>query len=72
MTECSYGWGVVKSLAIRIPRTGPTSIQGFFSATQGFQREKSARVLAASCRPKKPIASSDTYGPQREISDKPP
>ena len=47
MTECSYGWGVVKSLAIRIPRTGPTSIQGFFLAHRCFRREKSDRVLAA-------------------------
>ena len=32
MTECSNGWGVVKSLAIRIPRTGPTLSHRFFSA----------------------------------------
>jgi transposase InsO family protein len=40
------GTGGQVSGAMRM-RTGPTFTQGFFSATQGFQRGKSARVLAA-------------------------
>ena len=67
---CDDPRGGGKSSTTSLPRTGPTVIHGFFSLNQRFWREQPDLVLAASCELEKMIALSDTYGPQKKISDK--